>query len=566
MLGCGDDLGPRVPAAIAVAPGAPRVLVAGTLQLEATVVDASGREIAGHTVTFESSDTTVLKVDGSGLLTSRGTTGTSLITLASGDLTAIVEARVVLPPSSIVVSPRSLELDTEEQQGLSFTVTETNGVPLPGAEVTFENSDPSILRLESPDWAGNVLFVTGLAPGSATVTLTSGELTVEVAVTVGRFPSSVAITPADLVLSPGGSQQVTAALLDRTGEALEAPSPFTWSSSDQAVVTVSPSGVVASVGSEGWALITATVDTFTATLRVFVGTPPAGEMLARVELPWAAGLALTADGQYFVGGNDVFARGALPDFALPVQVPVGDAQVTDILVNADATRAYLVLGSFGSAVIVMDLTTNAEVDRIPVNLGSAWAVALSADGSVLTVGTFNGYERIDLTTKRSLGGTAPGYVSKLTHHPSKPLLYASGEAGVLELDDKSGEVVRRFRGRVNGHVLSPDGKRLYTIGTGGGGIGVWNLETGAQEPSVGSVWGTDLTISPDGRFLYVIYGSSHIVGNSRLYIVDPASGTELREVVTGGLAIRIAMSADGIAVISNEGAVAGELGWVDFVR
>jgi hypothetical protein len=80
------------------------------------------------------------------------------------------------------------------------------------------------------------------------------------------------------------------------------------------------------------------------------------------------------------------------------------------------------------------------------------------------------------------------------------------------------------------------------------------------------VWGTDLTISPDGRFLYVIYGSSHIVGNSRLYIVDPASGTELREVVTGGLAIRIAMSADGIAVISNEGAVAGELGWVDFVR
>jgi WD40 repeat protein len=566
MLGCGDDLGPRVPAAIAVAPGAPRVLVAGTLQLEATVVDASGREIAGHTVTFESSDTTVLTVDGSGLLTSRGTTGTSLITLASGDLTAIVEARVVLPPSSIVVSPRSLELDTEEQQGLSFTVTETNGVPLPGAEVTFENSDPSILRLESPDWAGNVLSVTGLAPASATVTHTRGELPVEVAVTVGRFPSSVAITPADLVLSPGGSQQVTAALLDRTGEALEAPSPFTWSSSDQAVVTVSPSGVVASVGSEGWALITATVDTFTATLRVFVGTPPAGEMLARVELPWAAGLALTADGQYFVGGNDVFARGALPDFALPVQVPVGDAQVTDILVNADATRAYLVLGSFGSAVIVMDLTTNAEVDRIPVNLGSAWAVALSADGSVLTVGTFNGYERIDLTTKRSLGGTAPGYVSKLTHHASKPLLYASGEAGVLELDDKSGEVVRRFRGRVNGHVLSPDGKRLYTIGTGGGGIGVWNLETGAQEPSVGSVWGTDLTISPDGRFLYVIYGSSHIVGNSRLYIVDPASGTELREVVTGGLAIRIAMSADGIAVISNEGAVAGELGWVDFVR
>jgi sugar lactone lactonase YvrE len=73
-------------------------------------------------------------------------------------------------------------------------------------------------------------------------------------------------------------------------------------------------------------------------------------------------------------------------------------------------------------------------------------------------------------------------------------------------------------------------------------------------------------MSPDGRFLYVIYGSSHIVGNSRLYLVDPASGTEVREVVLGGITNRIAMSPDGIAVVTNEGAVVGELGWVDFVR
>jgi len=56
------------------------------------------------------------------------------------------------------------------------------------------------------------------------------------------------------------------------------------------------------------------------------------------------------------------------------------------------------------------------------------------------------------------------------------------------------------------------------------------------------------------------------VGGSHLYLVDPVSGVELREVVLGGLARRIEMSADGIAVISNEGATAEELGWVDFVR
>jgi hypothetical protein len=100
----------------------------------------------------------------------------------------------------------------------------------------------------------------------------------------------------------------------------------------------------------------------------------------------------------------------------------------------------------------------------------------------------------------------------------------------------------------------------------GGGIGVWNLETGAREATLGSGWGTDVAITPDGRFLYVILGSSHIVGNSRLFIVDAASGTVVRELVTGGLANRIVMAADGTAIISNEGAVAGELGWLDFVR
>jgi WD40 repeat protein len=204
------------------------------------------------------------------------------------------------------------------------------------------------------------------------------------------------------------------------------------------------------------------------------------------------------------------------------------------------------------------------VGFIPVSLGASWAGALSADGTVLTVGTSDGFERFDVATRRSLGGTAVGSIYKITHHPSKPLLYASGGAGVLEIDDRSGQIIRVIRGEVNGHAVTPDGKRLYTIYYGR--LGMWNLETGAHEPSVGDVWGTDLTVSPDGRFLYVIYGSSHIVGNSRLYIVDPVSGAEVREIVLGGVTRRIAMSADGTAVITNEGADYTELGWVDFVR
>jgi WD40 repeat protein len=448
-------------------------------------------------------------------------------------------------------------LDTGEERLVTFAVTDENGDSVWGAQVTFESSNPAVApvrRLSDTE----APLVTGLTTGSATVTLTSGGLTAEVPVTVAQIPASVTITPSDLVLSSGGSEQAAVTINDRTGDEIAPPAPFTWSSSDEAVVTVSPTGFVTSVRPEGSAVITATADTFTATLPVFVGTPPPVEMLGRVELFFAEGVAVTPDGRYFVGGAEHFGRGVLPDFTLPVRIPIG-GQLTDVVLNADGTRAYLI---GPSRVAVVDLTTNTQVDFIEVSLGGGIAGALSADGSVLTVGTTHGFERFEVATKRPLGGTAVGFVLKITHHPTRPLLYASNELGVLELDDRSGEIVRRIGGTADSHVLSPDGKRLYVVSGGGGGIAIWNLETEAQEPSAGPVFGNDLSVSPDGRFLYVMR-SSNIDG--RLYVVDARSGTTLREVVLGGLPKRIAMSADGVAIITNEGDT-DVFGWVDFVR
>ena len=128
----------------------------------------------------------------------------------------------------------------------------------------------------------------------------------------------------------------------------------------------------------------------------------------------------------------------------------------------------------------------------------------------------------------------------------------------------AGRLTRRFRVGPGSHAVSPDGERLYTVNPTDG-IRVWNLDTGAQGPRLGSVAGTDLTVTPDGRFLYLIHGSTEIAGGSRLYIVDRASGALLREVVLGGLARRVEVTGDGTAVITNEGEFQGD-GWVDFVR
>ena len=563
LVACGDELGPRLPAAIVVTPEAPRVLTGGTVQLTAVVVDATGGEIDGHPVTFRSSDPTVLTVGGDGLLTSPGPLGSSTITASSGDISAEVEAVVILPPSALVVRPASLELDTGELQALSVTVTDENGEPVPEVEFSLESDNPAVATVGQDFGSG---LVTGHAVGSATVTVTSGERTVEIPVTVARIPSSVAITPSSLVLDPGGSQQVTAALLDRTGEEIDLPQSFTWSSSDEAVVTVSPGGLVTSAGPEGTAVVTATADTFTASLGVFVGTAPAGEIVSRLPLSSADGVAVTSDGRYFVTSFDTLVGGALPDFAFPVQVPfTGQMTPSDVVLNATATRAYVadvMNDAFEEGVGVVDLTTNSLIDFIPVRQGRPFAAALSDDGSVLTIGTNRGFEVIDVATKTSLGGTTVGHVSKLTRHPSRPLLYASSSSGVLEIDPESGEILRRFSGGSWGHVVAPDGTRLFAVGFLDE-VTVWNLDTGVQERILPGLRGTDLTMSPDGRFLYVLLGSDHIVGGSKLRIVEPTSGIVVRTVELGGLARRIAMLPDGTAIISNFG---GAVGWVDFVR
>ena len=271
LLACGDDLGPRVPAAIVVTPAAPRVAPADTLRLSATVVDAVGNPIDGRTVTFRSSDETVLTVDDAGLLTAVGSTGAARITAASGDITAEVDASVALPPSSVVVIPRSLELDLGQQGFFDVTVTDENGQPVPDAQFSVQVSDAAIVQAGVIQTSPAFGTATGLSLGTAKLIVTSGALITDVPVTVTVIPAFAVVTPSSLVLGSGASQQVTAELLSRSGDALDLAQPFTWSSSNQAVVTVSPAGMVSSVGPDGSAIITATVDTFTAQVGVFVG-------------------------------------------------------------------------------------------------------------------------------------------------------------------------------------------------------------------------------------------------------------------------------------------------------
>jgi uncharacterized protein YjdB len=168
LVAC-DDQGPRTPADIVITPNEPQVLLGGTRQLTATVVDADGRAIDGEPVTFESAEPTVITVSDEGLLTSLGSLGTVTISAASGDLTAEVEAEVVPPPSSLVVSPSSLRLAVGEHVHLYIVVTDEHGDSIPDAELVLETDNPAVASVS----VGGVVL--GQRSGLATVYVISGE-------------------------------------------------------------------------------------------------------------------------------------------------------------------------------------------------------------------------------------------------------------------------------------------------------------------------------------------------------------------------------------------------------
>ncbi len=551
LLACGDDLGPRVPAAIVIVPNEPRIPTGTSRQLTATVVDAGGRAIDGLAVAFESSEPAIITVDGTGLVTAVGPLGFASVTASAGELTAHVDVEVILAPSVVIVSPASLTMQDGDFVQLTVAVTDENSQVLFNPPLVFTSGDTDVATVDEFG------FVSGIAAGTTTITVASGELTGTVPVAVNQIPTSIVISPTQVVVPPGGSQQFTATVLSQSGAEI-AGAAISWTSDAQSVAIVSPTGLVTAVAATGVASISAHSDALVASATVFVGTPPAGTVLATVPTanPW--GVTVTESGRYLVATTDGrLESGTLPDFGFPITVNL-NAQATDVVVNQAGTLAYVAGANDGSGpggIGVVNLASNALVDVIPVP-GTTFAVALSEDESRLIVGTDGGYVVVNISNGNTVGGLATGLVNTITRHPTEPLLYATvAGSQVLELDAQTGEVVRTFSasGGLQGNAVSPDGSLLYVASESAEQVHIFDLASGAELPGITTSGGFGLAISPDGEFVYLTMFSE-------LRIVDRETGTLVRTVTLGGWARRIAFSDDGIAVVTNQD------GWVDFVR
>ena len=267
--GCGDGDSPIAPppdpprpTTVSVSPATDELTALGaTVQLSAEVRDQNATVMAGATVIWTSSAISVATVDASGLVTAAGN-GTATITASAGSVSGSAVVTVTQSVESVVVSPSEETIALGNTLQLTAEAFDENGHAVAGAEFSWESSDAAVATVDASG------LVTGVAVGVATITASAGEVAGSAVVTVMQPVASVEVSPSAETIGLGSTLQLTVEGFDENGEAVEG-AEFSWESSDAAIATVDPSGLVTGVA-VGVATITASAGSGQGTAEITV--------------------------------------------------------------------------------------------------------------------------------------------------------------------------------------------------------------------------------------------------------------------------------------------------------
>lgn len=245
---------------IIMSPDTATINTGGTKQFS-TVGKYSDSSTAAVTTTYSATGGTV---SASGLYTAGSTAGTfRVIASASGFADTSTVTLVKVPVAQVIVTPNPDTIATGTVRQLTATTKDAGGNVLTGRVVTWASSNTAVATVSGSG------AVTGVAPGSVTITATSetipGTATTVVNVVLA---ASVSITPAGPTVVQGNSVGLSATVRDKSGNILTGH-PVTWSSLAGTIATVSASGSVTGVA-PGTATIKAAVDTTSGTTNVTV--------------------------------------------------------------------------------------------------------------------------------------------------------------------------------------------------------------------------------------------------------------------------------------------------------
>ncbi|MBA2246049.1 MAG: Ig-like domain-containing protein [Gemmatimonadetes bacterium] len=167
-------------------------------------------------------------------------------------------------PREIDAKPDSATLTgIGESLQLTATVWNRNGHVLGSVRVSWTSLEPLVATVDATG------LVTATGAGTARIIVTSGSIADTSIITVNQMPiATVSLSPSTATLEAGDSVQLIATAADSNAVPVIG-APFTWSTSNAAVASVSASGMVEGV-SAGEATITATTAGQSATAGITV--------------------------------------------------------------------------------------------------------------------------------------------------------------------------------------------------------------------------------------------------------------------------------------------------------
>lgn len=174
---------------ITLAPATCALVPGGSCALSTVLTDAAGNALTGRTVVWTTSAATVATVSTTGVVTAVAP-GTSTITATAEGKTATATVTVTLPPvATVTVTPAACTIDPGQSCQPTVVVKDVAGATLTGRALTWTTSSSNIAT------ASTAGVITGVAAGSATLTVTSEGKSATVAVTVtSTAASSVVVT------------------------------------------------------------------------------------------------------------------------------------------------------------------------------------------------------------------------------------------------------------------------------------------------------------------------------------------------------------------------------------
>jgi hypothetical protein len=442
-------------------------------------------------------------------------------------------------PAHVIVAPDAVTIPQQGTATLSVSVTDQNDQLITGAVVTFSSSNTQILTVS------NLGVITSVGPsGTANVIAKSGRASTSVPVNVTQVSSGISVSPNPATLNQKTTLQLQAQVVDAVGTPIPG-STINYSPANPSLISVSPTGLITSLGPGGTTSLMLSTPTLNRTISVVVNQVASDLRVA----PSSVRIGKTGKAQLVATIVD----------AVGAAMPSGSITWTSndqSIATVSSTGVVTAVGPLGSTTITVKSgnftrTVAVEVANISrpsgtsvttASFANTWGLGISSNGAIVAPGYDGAHSAIVdpagavLPTNGSAGGL------DVTFNSTGTTAYIGNQVNnrIDVVDVASNTVVGNFT------VVQPIAVQMsrddQTLYVGAGGLVVaYDPATHAEKTRI-TVPGTinAMTLHPSQNLLYVTGFEAGAVTE-----INTSTNTVTRTFHVGGTAQEAVVTADG---------------------